>query len=417
MKPSLWNRNFILLFTATTLGAAGAIAGEFALSFLVFDETGSTLAAALTVALRLVPGFVIPLVAAPWMDRLPRKPFLVGGDALSGVLYLLAGLYLRARPFTYAGYLGFSLLLASLSAFDELAFNSIFPRLIPAGQEEKGYTVSGMLYPVLNVVMMPAAALLMETIGTANILLVQGGLSILAAGVESRIRLREENRMEGSRFSFALWKADILEAARYLKQEKGLLSLYAYSAVTNGMARGEGPLLVAFFRTMPGFTVAMYSFFSVVEFIGRSLGGLVHYNLKLPKNRRFAATFGIYLTYETMDMCLLWLPYPLMLANRALCGFLGINSATIRESAVQTYLPDRLRARVNAFLSMMALSVSAVLSLAVGALGEVLDYRVCMTVCGAVTMAVCWLTVWRGRAGVRCVYEWEPQPAAGLQAE
>ena len=82
MKPSLWNRNFILLFTATTLGAAGAIAGEFALSFLVFDETGSTLAAALTVALRLVPGFVIPLVAAPWMDRLPRKPFLGGRGAV-----------------------------------------------------------------------------------------------------------------------------------------------------------------------------------------------------------------------------------------------------------------------------------------------------------------------------------------------
>lgn len=168
---------------------------------------------------------------------------------------------------------------------------------------------------------------------------------------------------------------------------------------------------------MPGFTLAMYALLSVVELIGRSLGGLVHYSVKLPQNRRFAATFGIYLTYETMDMCLLWLPYPLMLANRALCGFLGINSATIRESAVQTCLPDRLRARVNAFLSMMGLSVAGVLSLAVGALGEMLDYRVCMTLCGAATMAVCWLTVWRRRAGVRRVCEWEPQPTPGLQAE
>ena len=36
-----------------------------------------------------------------------------------------------------------------------------------------------------------------------------------------------------------------------------------------------------------------------------------------------------------MDMCLLWLPYPLMLVNRAICGFLGSNSAILRSSAVQ----------------------------------------------------------------------------------
>ena len=40
----LWNRNFTLLMAATLMGAMGGIAGGFALSFLVFDETGSTLA-------------------------------------------------------------------------------------------------------------------------------------------------------------------------------------------------------------------------------------------------------------------------------------------------------------------------------------------------------------------------------------
>ena len=47
MKPKLWTRDFTLLISATVLGAAGGIAGSFALSFLVYEETGSTLAAAL----------------------------------------------------------------------------------------------------------------------------------------------------------------------------------------------------------------------------------------------------------------------------------------------------------------------------------------------------------------------------------
>lgn len=47
MKQTLWTREFTRITAATALGAAGGIISQFALSFLVFDETGSTLAAAL----------------------------------------------------------------------------------------------------------------------------------------------------------------------------------------------------------------------------------------------------------------------------------------------------------------------------------------------------------------------------------
>lgn len=405
MKQTLWTRNYTLLIAATVLGSMGGIAGSFALSFLVFDETGSTLASALILATQFVPGFLIPLVAAPWMDRLPRKPFLVAGDAVNGVLYALAGVYLLFCPFSYVGYLCFSLVLASLGSFDSLAYQSIYPRLIPAGMESKGYTVSGMLYPVLRVVMMPVAALLFETLGVAWILILQGGLSVMAALVESRISLREENRMEGNRFSVQLWWQDVKEAAGYLKKERGLRSIYSYMAMTNGMGSGYAPLLVAFFRVTPGLTSAMYALFSVAEFAGRSLGGVLHYHVEIPVRRRFGFAFGVYQLYETMDMCLLWLPYPLMLANRAICGFLGINSATMRQAAVQQYIPDHLRARINAYEEVLYLAATSVLTLLVGVLGEVLDYRLCMTLCGAVTMGFCWITIWRSRVHVRAVYE------------
>ena len=65
MQTKLWNRNFTLLIAATGLGAIGGIAGGFAMSFLVFDETGSTLASALVLAAQLIPGFLLPLVIAP----------------------------------------------------------------------------------------------------------------------------------------------------------------------------------------------------------------------------------------------------------------------------------------------------------------------------------------------------------------
>lgn len=406
MKKTLWTADVVRITLATSLGAAGGILSSFALSFLVFDETGSTLASALVLAISLLPGAVLPLLIAPLMDRHARKPFLVGGDAVNALLYALAGIYLLRCQFSYTVYLGFSLLLACLSAFDELAYSSFYPLLLPEGMEEKGYTVSSMLYPVLKVLMMPVAAALFNTLGVARLLLIQSALSLLAALIESRITVHETPR-GGGRFSLRVWWGDLREAAAYLKKEKGLRALYDYMAVTNGMAAGYSPLLVAFFRTAPGFTAAMYSLFSVAEFAGRSLGGVVRYRYTLPENKRFSFVFFVYQTYELMDVLLLWLPYPLMLANRAACGFLGINSATIRQAAVQRYLPDHLRARINAYESMLVTAASAVLSLAVGSLGEVMDYRLCVSLCAAATMLFCWGSVFRRRGEVREVLRGE----------
>ena len=71
----LWTRNFRLVILASAMGTIGAIAGSFALAFLVFDETGSTLASALIVAIQLLPYLLLPVLIAPLMDRLPRKAF------------------------------------------------------------------------------------------------------------------------------------------------------------------------------------------------------------------------------------------------------------------------------------------------------------------------------------------------------
>lgn len=404
-KPTLWTKNYNLLTFASILGAAGGIAGSYAVSFLVYDETGSTLAAGLLVALRIFPQFLLPILIAPWMDRLPRKPFLVGGDLIAGILYAFAGLYLRNYAFTYTGYLAFSLLLSCIGAMDSLAFNSIFPSIIPKGFEEKGYTVSGMLYPVMNVVIMPVAAILLDTIGVANILIMQGFFSIMAAILENGVKVSETARTADRRPGFSLWWQDFLGGFRYLKGEKGLMSMFAYMAVANGSAMGYSSILVAFFRITPGFSAFLYSFFAVAEFLGRSLGGLVHYHIKIPKEKRFGFAFLVYQIYEVMDMVLLWLPYPLMLVNRGICGFLGINSATMRIASVQSYLPDEYRARVNAFEQALMSAAGSVLALLVGAIGEALDYRITVTITAAVCMIACWLTIWRNRGAVKAVYD------------
>ena len=401
----LWTRNFRLVILASAMGTLGSIAGGFALAFLVFDETGSTLASALIVAIQLIPNLLLPILIAPVMDRLPRKSFLVAGDAANAVLLAGMGIWLLLFDFSYVGYLAISLLLSCLGAIDELAFTSIYPELIPEGAEEKGYAVSSMLYPVLKVIMTPLAAVLLDTIGVAWILIAQSGLSLAAAVTENCIRLDETERKQHTPYTPRAWIEDIREAVQYLKKERGLRSIYGYMAVTNGVSSGFSPILVAFFRTFPGFTAAMYSAFSVVEFAGRTIGSAMQYRIKIPAKKKYSFTFFVYQFYEAMDICLLWLPYPLMLINRGICGFLGSNSAILRSAAVQRYIPEKLRSRVNAFIGVLLTVGSSIFSLLMGFLGEILDYRWCVTIGGTVALLACWLLIWRRRSDVREVYE------------
>lgn len=390
----VWNRNFSWLMGATITGASGAIAASYGLSFLVFYETGSTLASALVLAVRVIPSFLLPLIAGPLLDRLPRKPVLVWGDFINGILYLIMGLWLMFQPFSYISYLLFSLIIACTSSVDELAFDSILPLTITKGCEQKSYAVTSMVYPLLNVVMMPAAALIMQFIGIPILLVLQGVLAVFASLMDSRIRIVQDLPSGSGKLDLKSWISDIREAAIYLRHQKGLLSFFLDSAITNGIAIGCSPAMIKFFTITPGFTPLMYSAFSGAESLGRVLGGMGQYVKEMKNEVKYRFSVTVLVIYPLMDGILLFLSYPLMLVNRAVCGALGTTSYTLRTAAVQSYIPDSMRARINSFQNMLTYTFISLITLVFGALGDVMSVRALMVlgcVCELITLYLTWI--------------------------
>ena len=413
-KKTLWTKNYTIITMATALGALGNVALGFAMSFFVFDETGSTLAAAVLFAIQMIPGVVIPLFVSPILDRYPRKPFLVLFDGLFSLIYLLAGIWLLIRPFDYIEYLVWSLVFSCVGELDGMSYNSLFPKLIPEGMEEKGFTVSSMLYPILSVIMTPVVSVLYKRVGLANLMFFQAACSMLACIIESGIRV-EETTVEGTRLSIKQWWGDIRDTARYLKGEPGILWQTLYSSFTNGTSIGYETLAVAFFSTAPGFSPTMYAISEAVLLLGRTIGGMHLVYKETPKEKKFAKTLKIYLIYDLMDTVFLYLPYPLMLANRAVCGFLGVQSGNIRYAAFQKYIPDSMRARLDAFDSVFFLIMNSVLTLAIGALGEILPYRTVMAVFGAVSILLCVLIIRGNRKDIEKIYLMRPGDEASRE--
>ena len=405
MKATLWTKNFTIITLGTIASAIGDVSMSFAFSFAIYDQSQSTFLAGLFSALGMLPRVILPLAAGPMIDRMHRKPLIVGLDALSSVIYISLGLYLMVFPFSFFLYLLFSLIISCVGSVYQITFQSLYPKLIPEGFSQKGYTVSGMIYPTVMMVMTPVAAFLYENLGMQVLAFLTAGLALSASLMETRISVEEIIQpMKRELSPLRQYVQDVRDALTYLNQEKGLKRIYQYMPITQGIGAGTSILIIAWFRTAPQLGIELYSFFTVAEFIGRTIGGLVHYRVEIPAQKRFSISYFVYQFYSLMDTILLVLPYPLMLVNRAICGFLGINSATLRESSVQNYVPDTMRAKINAFFNVLFTLSSMFFQLTVGAVGEVLPAPVCMALFGIFNMCMCWLIVYHGKEDVKPIY-------------
>jgi MFS family permease len=178
---------------------------------------------------------------------------------------------------------------------------------------------------------------------------------------------------------------------RYLRNEKGVRNIYTYMATSIAVGNGNYLMSMAYFQSgANGFTTAMFSFLQSSETLGRMAGGLLHYIVKIPPKWRYKITESVYFAYNAIDGIMLLLAYPLMVVLRFIVGFLGVNSMTLREAAVQRKLPSEVRARVEALFTVMISLGQMAMGLVAGALGEVLRYPVVSAIFGA--------------AGLLCVY-------------
>lgn len=402
-QKTLWTKNFTIITIGTIISAIGGTAMSFAMSFVVFDNSQSTLLVGIFSAASLIPAAVLPVLISPYLDRFRRKPVIVWLDCINGIIYLLFGWYLLYQPFYYSVYMAFSLVISSTGTIYNLAYTSLYPNLIEEGFSQKGYTVSGMIYPTVMVIMTPIAGLLYKNLGMSFICFLEGILLLLASSVETQIKI-EEHRKRDKKFSIKEYLADLKEGFAFLKQEKGLLRIYTYMPITQGVAQGNSSIIIAYFQTTKGLGTALYAWFTVAEFIGRSIGGVIHYRFEIPPKKRFGFAYMVYQVYNIMDGILLLIGYPFMLANRALCGFLGINSATLRESSVQNFIPDNKRAKLNSFFNAILSLVSMVCYMLIGALGEIIPYKICLMITATINIILCYIVMYRGKEDVKNIY-------------
>lgn len=402
-NTNVWTKDFSCITISTILSAIGGEAMNLPISLLVFEETKSTLLASLIMVCGMLPDIILPVLIAPFIDKGNKKRWIVGLDMLMVLIYTSMGIWTINHKFSYAFYIGFVFLVATISVIYKLAYDAWYPDLIPNGLEQKGYAVSATIYPITIVFMAPVVTFLYDKVAIGSIFFMVAILTLISVIVECFIT--NTRKKESETYTFMQYKKDIKEGFCYLKKEKGIRNIYTYMSITNGASEGVNVMTQAYYQTQPWLTVTMLGFLKSAEMIGRVISGSLHYCKEIPRKKRFAFTKIVYLTYDLMDTLLLFMPFPFMLLNRFLCGGLGTASATIRQSAVYSYLPANIRARVNALFSVIFSVSGIIFQLVAGLLGQVLPYQMVAFVLGFLTFVSVFIFIIRPEKENKLVYE------------
>lgn len=413
-SPRLWTRDFSIITVGSFISMAGNTLAGFAISIMVLDVTGSTFLYALFNVCCQLPMLICPLVAGPFLDRVSRKRVIYCLDFLSAAIYFSLFIVLRTGWFNYPLMLTFEVLIGAVNSIYMLAYDSFYPSLISEGNYSRAYSISSVMFD-LSALIYPLAPIIYERFGTAPIFAVASAAFFTAACFECSIRHRETHIHSvptevdtGGLHSFS---RDFREGMDYIRSEKGLVFITLYFVVSSFVGGGSWNLYLPFFRNntelfaaWPIAAVTLFSLVSNFSVVGRIIGGMVNYRIRIPAARKFTIALTVYIAISLIEGALLWLSIPLMALLFFANGLLSVTSYNIRIAATQSYISDDKRARFNGCFQMLCSLGSISGSLIAGAAAEYMSERIVILLMSLIGLAGVYLFMYRGRVHVAKIY-------------
>lgn len=365
-KPlPLWDKNFTIITIGSLISILGSAVAGWAMGLLAYEKTGDSFAYAVFMILYHLPRILFPLFIGPFLDRFSRRRVIYALDFLSAGIYTVLFIILYNGWFNYYAFLCVSMLIGSIDSVYTVAYESLYPNLIPRGNYRKAYSISSLLYPLSAAIMIPIGGIAysVSNKGIAFLFLFNAATFLLAAIFETQIRLRESQIAKKGAVTLRQLGQDFREGIEYIRREKGLFVITLYFFTTMFSYGVSGVLILPYFRNMAPETlpalfstgVLFYSVVSAFNSFGRLSGGGIQYFTRYPTDRKYAIALFVYLTICVFDGTYLLLPnrlWPLMCVSNFLVGILAVNSFNIRVAATQNYVPDSIRGRFNGVFQM-----------------------------------------------------------------
>ena len=347
----LWGQpDFVRLWCGQGISQLGSQFSALALPLVaVLLLDASAFEMGLLQAARSVPALLVGLVAGVWVDRLRRRPILIGADlgraALLGLVPLLAGLGLLRIEYLLAVVFAVGV----LTIFFDVAYQAYLPSLVDRADLVEA---NGKLTATAQVALIvgPGLAGAVVQAVTAPFAVALDAVSfLLSALFLSRIRKPEKPVGTGVRRS--VWQ-DAVEGVRFILAHPFLRLTLAAGMVNNLCVSALQAVLVLYMTADLGLPPAVIGLLFTAVGVGALAGTLA----AAPLSRRLGpgpasvgAALVLILAFGCVPLAGLWpaAAVPLLLGHLFLQP-LGLLLLVVTSGSIwQAVTPDHLLGRVN----------------------------------------------------------------------
>ena len=411
-KPQarLWTRDFTIITIGSAISMFGNSMAGFAMSLMVLDYTQSSLLFAIYTVLYTCPQIISPIISGAILDRFSRKKMIYTLDFISAGIFTLMGTALLLGFFNYALFAAVSFLLGIIQSVYFVAYESFYPLLVSEGNFQKAYSVSSVLETV-SAFIVPVAAVVYNLIGMGPIMLLNALSFLIAAIFETRIKQKEEyidkqkENVAGEKVApTKRMFSDIKEGFSYLSRERGLLAIAVYFFFSCLAGGAMNVMCLPYYKSTFENGEYLYIMTYGMAFVGRAIGGMLHYRIKIPVKYKFTIALLVYIFLGLIDGTYMFMTIE---TARILCfisGMGGITSYTIRSSSTQNYVPDEMKGRFNGAFLILSTAGSLVAELIAGFLSEIMDARFVVLIFNLIAVTVAIVIIGGNRKHVAKIY-------------
>lgn len=244
-KKLLKNKNFLLLWIGQLTSEIGNEILEFALSWYIFLETGSTLALSLSLISIYIPKAIISTFSGIIADRYNRKKIVVINDILSGVIILALFIVSTTTNITLLIVIIFNILTSSISAIFNPAMSGAVQSVLSDEELKDASALLQIEGNISGILGSAIAGFLLKIIGLKYLILLNAISFIISALLESLVELPKIQKKQEQ----FIVKNQYYEIIDFLNNNKIILFITLFAGIiANGVFMSISVYLPGIFK-------------------------------------------------------------------------------------------------------------------------------------------------------------------------
>jgi MFS family permease len=383
-RPSLWrHRDFMMIWSAATVSILGSQVTLIAVPFIALTMLGaSVFQVSLLAAVEMLPFLLFTLPAGAWLDRVRRKPVLVGADICRGVVLMSIPVAYVAGSLTIGQLFGVAFITGTLTALFDVADQSYLPAILERDDLVEGNARLQISYSVAQIGGPTLGGNLIAIVAAPMAIAIDSLSFFISGGFISAIRRREEvpPRRLGESGGPRSMRSEIAEGLRYVVGNRYLRPIAACTGISNLFAAalfGVFPVLIwTELRLPPAFFGTVMGAASVGFLAGAALSSRLPDSLGIGRTIVVSAALGspafllLTLTPEDLNLAAVTL-----FVGWFVAGMSQVIYNVAQISLRQAVTPADMQSRMNATMRFIVWGTIPIGSVMGGVLATVLPVR------------------------------------------